>query len=564
MTRAALSLARPQTDAGWSSQVAREAHNLEVAGSNPVPAIFTSSSRNESYVTCQRSAVRPKDSRKTVVYRFRGLRKGCTMPNLFSLERVPRYRRHKATRPSRRHDSTAATSISASYRHRRQPRSVSTAKIAEWMQNGGRLPAAQHDGHRHRIVVAYTEFATGYYRKDGKPTDEVRMIKAALKIVRELYGRTPAAEFGPLALKACREAMIGKDWCRTHINKQVDRVKRMFKWATRKRDDPRRRLRGAPLCGWPQAWSHRSKGRAEGEADLATPTSWPRSSTCRTVVADMVQLQRLTGARPGEICDIRPGDINRTGDPWEYVPASHKTEHHDRPRVIFIGAKGQRILLPYLLRAADAYCFSPREAEGKRRAAQHEARKVADELRQSARHESEGKPRRTAAKSMIAIPTARAVRDGRLESGRRHLESPHRLRHTFATEVRKSFRTGSGASVLLDIQQGRQSRKFTPNGTSPRRLTSHGRSDRITHCRVAADPRSRVIGSLAVRRRIPDGVIFRLEERNMKDGSQTKSGSPRLPRQLQAKIEDVKKEIEDLEKEFVVVPDSLNKWIASS
>ena len=27
-------------DAGWSSQVAREAHNLEVAGSNPVPAIL--------------------------------------------------------------------------------------------------------------------------------------------------------------------------------------------------------------------------------------------------------------------------------------------------------------------------------------------------------------------------------------------------------------------------------------------------------------------------------------------------------------------------------------------
>src|SRR5688500_3778982 len=27
-------------DAGWSSPVAREAHNLEVAGSNPVPATF--------------------------------------------------------------------------------------------------------------------------------------------------------------------------------------------------------------------------------------------------------------------------------------------------------------------------------------------------------------------------------------------------------------------------------------------------------------------------------------------------------------------------------------------
>ena len=28
-------------DAGWSSPVAREAHNLEVAGSNPVPATLT-------------------------------------------------------------------------------------------------------------------------------------------------------------------------------------------------------------------------------------------------------------------------------------------------------------------------------------------------------------------------------------------------------------------------------------------------------------------------------------------------------------------------------------------
>ena len=29
-------------DAGWSSQVAREAHNLEVVGSNPAPATLMS------------------------------------------------------------------------------------------------------------------------------------------------------------------------------------------------------------------------------------------------------------------------------------------------------------------------------------------------------------------------------------------------------------------------------------------------------------------------------------------------------------------------------------------
>jgi hypothetical protein len=36
-----------KTDAGWSSQVAREAHNLEVAGSNPVPAIFLNTGHHQ-------------------------------------------------------------------------------------------------------------------------------------------------------------------------------------------------------------------------------------------------------------------------------------------------------------------------------------------------------------------------------------------------------------------------------------------------------------------------------------------------------------------------------------
>lgn len=82
----------------------------------------------------------------------------------------------------------------------------------------------------------------------------------------------------------------------------------------------------------------------------------------------MVQLQRLTRARPSEICAIRPADINRTSEVWEYIPVSHKTEHRDRIGAIFIGAKGQEILLPYLLCAAESYCFSPREAELNRRA----------------------------------------------------------------------------------------------------------------------------------------------------------------------------------------------------
>ena len=156
------------------------------------------------------------------------------------------------------------------------------------------------------------------------------------------------------------------------------------------------------------------------------------------VVADIVQLQRLTGARPGEICDIRPGDINRKVDPWEYVPQSHKTEHHDRQRVVFIGPNGQRILLPYLLRPAGTYCFSPREAESKRRAAQHEARKVPLSSGNRPGTNRKTKPRRTPGEKYDRNSYGRAVRRAAEKAGIA-VWSPHRLRHTFATEVRKSF-----------------------------------------------------------------------------------------------------------------------------
>ena len=52
------------------------------------------------------------------------------------------------------------------------------------------------------------------------------------------------------------------------------------------------------------------------------------------VVADMVRLQRLTGARPGEVCSLRPCDLDRSSDVWLYSPCQHKTEHHEKGRII--------------------------------------------------------------------------------------------------------------------------------------------------------------------------------------------------------------------------------------
>ncbi len=62
----------------------------------------------------------------------------------------------------------------------------------------------------------------------------------------------------------------------------------------------------------------------------------------------MVELQLITGMRPGELGIIRLGDIDRTRPVWEYVPRSHKLEHHGIERRIMLGTQAQTILAPFI------------------------------------------------------------------------------------------------------------------------------------------------------------------------------------------------------------------------
>ena len=53
--------------------------------------------------------------------------------------------------------------------------------------------------------------------------------------LRKHYGDTCLSEFGPVALDELRDAMIDElDWSRKYVNKQVSRIRSMFKWAAAK------------------------------------------------------------------------------------------------------------------------------------------------------------------------------------------------------------------------------------------------------------------------------------------------------------------------------------------
>ena len=53
--------------------------------------------------------------------------------------------------------------------------------------------------------------------------------------VHSLYGHTEAADFDSLAVEAIREEMIVGGLCRNRINKDVARVRRMFRWGEAKK-----------------------------------------------------------------------------------------------------------------------------------------------------------------------------------------------------------------------------------------------------------------------------------------------------------------------------------------
>lgn len=300
------------------------------------------------------------------------------------------------------------------------------------------------------LIVAYVTFAEGYYVKDGVPTQELTGIKDTLKLLREHYGSTPAADFGPMKLKALREVMIRKGWCRTLINQRIGRVRRMMKWATENELVPASVFHGL------QAVAGLRIGRSEApEAPPVQPvdTAYVNATLPHLgrVVKAMVIFQAATGCRPGEVCILRPCDVNRDGEVWEYRPHSHKTQHHGRDRVIYIGPKGQQVLGPFLDdRPANAYCFTPAEAEADRLATRHAARRVPQSYGNRPGTNRVARRQRKPGDKYDAGSYANAIRYAVKKSNRVRLQAdenvelipswaPNQLRHSAATAIRKTY-----------------------------------------------------------------------------------------------------------------------------
>jgi len=94
--------------------------------------------------------------------------------------------------------------------------------------NGRRLPApasaSGSDLTVNELLLAYLRFADSYYVKHGRPTTEPASIRQTIRPLRQLYGDTLARDFGPIQLKAVRQAMMGSGLFRNEVNKRAGRI----------------------------------------------------------------------------------------------------------------------------------------------------------------------------------------------------------------------------------------------------------------------------------------------------------------------------------------------------
>lgn len=278
-------------------------------------------------------------------------------------------------------------------------------------------------------------------------------VRRALLTLGELYGLRPVAEVDQIALARVRADLLAQrsargtgppqsrpKLSRQYVNRCVKAIQQAWAWLEERRlvpDGAAARLRTL------QALREGAGVREAEPVGLVDPAAAEATlAHLSPVVAAMVRVQRYTGMRPGELCRMRPCDISRgpaepvplpggkgrvvkgvaVGDVsvWVYVPATHKTRHRGKTRVVALGPRAQAELAPLLDAAGrEEYLFRP--AKG-------------------------GAPRYTTESYAQAVHQgiARANKAG---AGVPHW-SPNQLRHLAATEARDQADHDTAAAVL--------------------------------------------------------------------------------------------------------------------
>jgi integrase len=294
------------------------------------------------------------------------------------------------------------------------------------------------------LILRYWQHRKSEHPTTGRLAPQLYSVRAALKPLRALYAGLPAAKFGPKALRDCRERMIAAGQARSYVNGNVDKIRQMFRWAVSEELIPES-VYSALSC---LTALRAGRSTAREPAPIGPVPHEHVEVILRYVtpqVAAMIQIQLLTGARPGEIVRLRGCELDLSEEVWRYYPTEHKGAHLGRPRMLAIGPQAQELLRPWLKTDPLAYLFSPQEAveacnakRRKRLRARGRGKRLA-----GAPVESTHRPRRHYDVNTYRRAIQRACKRAGIP-----VWSPNQLRHAQGTLIRKRFGLEAAQAVL--------------------------------------------------------------------------------------------------------------------
>lgn len=384
-------------------------------------------------------SIYPRKSGQKIRYYWRGVRPGQSRPSTVPLRPV---------------GAAAATT----------DRKVAQAVLRDlwrgWERQAG--PEGEHEdrsvGGLRRAFVAYAH--RYYVDPEGRPTGNAERFRWSLGYL-DPYDDLEAEEFGPLKLSAVRDRMIAEGLAARTINQRMGEIRQMFRWAVaQERVSATVYQALTAVVGVGQNRFGVRPGRGVGPIDrrhvfAVLPYASP-------VVAAMIAVQWHTGMRSKELVEMRPCEIDASGESpdgvgW-YRPARHKTAYRRHGREIALGPACRAVLAPYLQRPADRPCFSPTESEERRLTARESRRDPAvppthGHYRGSRAAERDGRPRRRPPGDAYTTQTYRravayAIRKARQAGLDVPDWTPHQMRHARATIIRDAL-SADHAQVAL-------------------------------------------------------------------------------------------------------------------
>jgi integrase len=276
------------------------------------------------------------------------------------------------------------------------------------------------------VLLAYRLHADQHYRgPDGKPTSGIYAIKIVIKAIRELYAEMPVSKLGPLCVIAARQKWVNEGCSRKECNRRVGVVKRILKWAVS--------MQLAPVDVYQAIATISGLKRGRTKAPELAPIGPVEDSVVEATlpflnrhIRGLIELQRLTGCRPGEACSIRQCEIDTRSAVWIYRPTHHKTSHRGKSRTIAIGPRAQTLLREFFTPAIEDYLFSPVRALNEVRGT---PLKAMFKMRAKKRAPKERYNRTSYTRAIARAAVAAQVEHWH----------PNQLRHAHATKVRKAF-----------------------------------------------------------------------------------------------------------------------------